>query len=90
MKKWLKFLALAAGCCCQSGVVKADLLGVTPGYPQINFASTAASAVNYDPATGTFSVDALPYSIDFALLGPNSLIVRDVYKRQLHGLPMVS
>ena len=75
MKKWLKVLALAAGCCCQSDVVKADLLGVTPGYPQINFASTDPAAVNYDPTTGTFSVDALPFSIDFSLLGPNSLIV---------------
>lgn len=75
MKTWLKLLVVAVGCNWLAGVARADLLGVNPGYPQINFASTDPMAVNYDPTTGMLSVNALPFSIDFSALGANSLIV---------------
>lgn len=62
MKTWLKLLAIAA-CGWQACIAKADLLGVVPGYPQFNFASTDPTAINYDPDTQVLSVAAQPVGI---------------------------
>ena len=63
MKKTIEALLIGAFCLCTTVPVRADLLGVNPSFPVINFVNTDAGAVSYDPSSQMFSVDALPYNI---------------------------
>ncbi len=63
MKNNLKVFWVLLSCCAISQFAKADLLGVNPSYPQINFVNTDASALSYDPISGTLVVNANPYNI---------------------------
>jgi hypothetical protein len=75
MKKSIQGLLVAVLCCVLADFAKADLLGVNPGYPIINFANTDPSAVSYDPGTQVLTVDALPFNIVFSGSDLGSLII---------------
>jgi hypothetical protein len=75
MTKNIKPLLIGAFCFFLTDVAKADLLGVNPAYPVINFVNTDPSAVSYDPASQVFSVDAAPYNIYFSGSDSGTLIV---------------
>jgi hypothetical protein len=75
MKKNLKMLWVAMFCCSLANFAGADLLGVNPSYPLINFVSTDPTAVSYDPVSQIFSVDALPAGIEFSEQDSGTLFV---------------
>ena len=55
-------LALAL-CCVEATLANAQLLGVNPTYPQINFVNTTSGSLAYDPGTEVFSMNAVPASL---------------------------
>lgn len=59
-------LALAL-CCIGATIVKAQLLGVSPGYPQFFFSQVAAGSVSYEPG-GQFTLSSVPVSFDVSAL----------------------
>jgi len=75
MLKTINSLLVALYCGSLAGAAHAALLGVNPGYPQINFVSTDPAAVSYDPASQIFSINALPFNIFFSSSDSGSLIV---------------
>ena len=75
MRKKIEMLWVALICCLLANFAKANLLGVNPGYPQINFVNNDVTALSYDPVTQVFSVNALPYSIYLNELDNGTLIL---------------
>jgi hypothetical protein len=63
MKMRLKTAALLVLCAWMPLKSKADLLGVNPSFPQINFVRTDPTSVSYDPGTQLFTVSSLPVNI---------------------------
>ena len=60
-------LALAL-CCVTATIAKAQLLGVNPTYPQINFVQTTPGSLAYDPGTEVFSINTVPTGLVPSLL----------------------
>src|SRR5215469_5519952 len=60
-------MALALALCCV-GVTfaQAQLLGVFPAYPRIDFVQLQPGSISYDPGTQTFTLTTLPYSLDLS------------------------
>ena len=58
-----------------ANLAQADLLGVNPSYPQINFVNVDTAAVSYDPVSQIFSVNGLPYGITLSSVDPGAAIV---------------
>src|SRR5215469_821232 len=75
MKLRLKTAALLALCAWMPLELKADLLGVNPSYPQINFVSTDPTSVTYDPNAQVFTVNSLPVNIVFSSSDSGTLIL---------------
>lgn len=75
MKLRLKTAALLALCACLPLELRADLLGVNPSYPQINFVSTDPTSVSYDPGTQLFTVNTLPINIVLSSSDAGALIL---------------
>ncbi|MBC8001961.1 MAG: HYR domain-containing protein, partial [Opitutaceae bacterium] len=61
--------------CLLSGSVRADLLGVAPGYPRVGFISQSPTAVSYDPGSHILTVNADPIDIVDSPLDGGVLIV---------------
>src|SRR5271165_7105269 len=68
MKKNIKVLMGLFFCCLGASTARADLLGVSPGFPQLNFLNTDPGAVSYDPVSQVLSVKALPIGIQLSSL----------------------
>ncbi len=75
MNKYIRAISFALLYCLLSVTSKADLLGVSPSYPQINYVNTDTSAISYDPATGMLTINALPYDILYSETDMGSMIV---------------
>lgn len=61
-------------CCFLATCAQADLLGVSPSYPQINYNNSDPTSVSYDPGSQIFSVNSTPFGIVFSGSDPGSLI----------------
>lgn len=61
-------------CCFLATCARADLLGVNPSYPQINYNNSDPTSVSYDPGSQIFSVNSTPFGIVFSGSDPGSLI----------------
>src|SRR5579862_4167490 len=75
MKKTVNLFWVILCLCLPAELVKADLLGVNPSYPQIDFVNTDPMAVSYDPGTQVLSINATPFNIFLSELDSGSLIV---------------
>jgi hypothetical protein len=67
-------ILLGALCCVFANSVRADLLGVNPGFPKASYVSQDPMAVNYDPTTQLFNVTADPTGIQFSALESGIII----------------
>ena len=82
MKNQVKILWVAVICCFLANLAKADLLGVNPSFPQINFINTSTTALTYDPVAQILTINALPFEILFSesdtgtLIASNSLAIQ--------------
>jgi hypothetical protein len=76
-------ICLVALCCFSALSSKADLLGVNPGMPKVNYVSQNPAAVSYDPTAEQFTVDADPTGIQFSFDEAGIIIggVRNVHLR---------
>ena len=68
-----KVCAIWAIFCVLAGVAHAQLLGVSPSYPQINFVNTSPAVTDYEPTNEAFSVTALPYNMVFSSIDTEGL-----------------
>ena len=75
MKKTVNLFLAVLCLCLPAQLAKADLLGVNPSYPQIDFVSTDPMAVSYDPGTQLLTINATPFNIFLSELDHGSLIV---------------
>lgn len=66
MKMFPKIMGLGVLCCFLAISARADLLGVNPGYPQINYTSVDPNSVTYDPSNQLFRISSLPLGIAFS------------------------
>lgn len=74
MKLELRLLGIAALVLASLSSANADLIGVTPGFPLVQFENLTQSAVNYDPATQAFNFSASPGAIAFTATDPGTLV----------------
>jgi len=75
MKKTMKAIFIAAICCLMSNFAGAQLLGVSPAYPQINFFNSDIGAISYTATNGMFTLTAPPDDIVFSDQDSGTLIV---------------
>lgn len=61
-------------CCFMATCARAQLLGVAPSYPTIQYATTDPNSVTYDPGTQIFSLNSVPFGITFSETDPGSII----------------
>ncbi len=71
----LKAFAVGVVCILLATVARANLLGLTPGYPLVNFDSSDPASISYDPTTQTLAVDSVPLDIVFSDLDSSTLVV---------------